>query len=83
MIPSNLGYYSLTGIEFVQSLGSARPRLVENWAESNACAQGDLRAVESGILPWEEKGQTIDVLAWPSGACMVSKRMADWLRSGT
>ncbi len=82
MLQSELGYYSLQAIEFVRSLGPARPRLVGSWAESNACAQGDLRAVESGLLPWEEKGQTIDVLAWPSGACMVSKRMAEWLRSG-
>lgn len=68
-------YFELTGDEFATMLAGQRPELVSDWKEIQARPQGHLRAIRSGLLPWEHKGATIDVIAWQDGSMMVSPRV--------
>jgi hypothetical protein len=68
-------YTCLSGAEFVALLGAARPILLDDWAAVNAFPDGTLRTIASGLLPWTQDGQTVDVLCWPDGKIMVSKPM--------
>ena len=68
-------YTCLSGSEFVALLGAARPLLLLDWSSMNAQPDGTLCAIASGLLPWQQDGQTVDVLCWPNGKIMVSKPM--------
>lgn len=57
-------YYCLQGAEFVQGLGANRPVLCSGWAEANQQSAGVLRAISSGLLPFVQADQVIDVLYW-------------------
>ena len=64
-------YFELSATEFFERTAGAQVYLCDNWEQSNLAPNGTLRAVKSGLLPWKDT----DVLAWPSGALMVSLKV--------